>query len=659
MSDSDEAVGHGGPPPIVGEPPGMEVDPPARRGRKRGPTICRPTEGNVAIFLIIMSTTGFWHDTFTKRAMMQQSGMPGALANQIFDNVIVAHGDVLVGAVLGRWRIVTGMPPEGTHANMIWKRFKNIAGFLSYDVLDHQASRFTLDDLHHVVDLRPWIIEEQVAAAMGTSSTGDNLSFAQWREQVKQFGEFLPIVVARVCPALALAVVGGLFAVLHWAPLSPNRVSRKHVLKQAPIRAHLQDIAKGLQPRQLCPRREGRPREGRRQLESEMPAAVIIEWLDATSEIRSLKRAQEAVDKFGQIIARHNNLPRRTLLRGLKAAPYKALCRGRVKLDTTIMLLWRQYWQQSDMSKISLHLWIDSSPQRRGLEFLAASFDLCRQGQVVKRRLLPALSLARQMWDVFGKTLALLYQIWLIAGPKPDAMRAVLRSIRSLTTDMGVEASICHQRDCLREFLQEVGLTIPRGFTDEEWLFPNCLQVAGWKHKIDILIKRGLSSCSFFPNWLTKTKAVVSFMRDESNRQVLVDDLEQRHLDGLAGILRDASMPTFAAWRWGTLARVCRELSLWIASFAQHFRPELFRKTRDPERLKSVCAALQPDWMVQFKFVEWFMKFMDQLQQYGATCGCHRREYENGEDLNSKRSDWLAKVGPPSNITTIFLICHC
>ena len=61
----------------------------------------------------------------------------------------------------------------------------------------------------------------------------------------------------------------------------------------------------------------------RRWLESEMPAAVILEWLDATMEVKQLRRGGVALEKFTAIIARHTGVAAHDMLRELKHAPYR------------------------------------------------------------------------------------------------------------------------------------------------------------------------------------------------------------------------------------------------------------------------------------------------------------------------------------------------
>ena len=49
------------------------------------------------------------------------------------------------------------------------------------------------------------------------------------------------------------------------------------------------------------------------------------------------------------------------------------------------------------------------------------------------------------------------------------------------------------------------------------WLFPRAVEMPGWMHQFDLLIRRGLSSLSFFPGWVDLMKALISFLRQSQH----------------------------------------------------------------------------------------------------------------------------------------------
>ena len=66
--------------------------------------------------------------------------------------------------------------------------------------------------------------------------------------------------------------------------------------------------------------------------------------------------------------------------------------------------------------KLCIFLYSDASPQR-GAEFFATTADFY-DGESWTRVLLPAIALDPSCMDGIGKTLCLLWQIWLLVGPR-------------------------------------------------------------------------------------------------------------------------------------------------------------------------------------------------------------------------------------------------
>lgn len=85
-------------------------------------------------------------------------------------------------------------------------------------------------------------------------------------------------------------------------------------------------------------------------------------------------------------------------------------------------------------SSLHFYVHIDGSPQWRGLELLATSDDI-HEGVSFARRLLPAVPLEREQLDTIGKTMSLLWQLWLLSGPSAAALRFGLSAAGSVAFD--------------------------------------------------------------------------------------------------------------------------------------------------------------------------------------------------------------------------------
>ena len=93
------------------------------------------------------------------------------------------------------------------------------------------------------------------------------------------------------------------------------------------------------------------------------------------------------------------------------------------------MLLFREYWAKLFPDLPDVYIFVDGSPQWKGVELYAASFDIFmyRDGQWTRqRRLLPVIRIGMHMLSREGKALVLLWQSFLLVGPDFHALRRFL-----------------------------------------------------------------------------------------------------------------------------------------------------------------------------------------------------------------------------------------
>ena len=195
----------------------------------------------------------------------------------------------------------------------------------------------------------------------------------------------------------------------------------------------------------------------------------------------------------------------------------------------------------------SFYLYTDASPQLRGVEILATTLDIRWRGNWF-RCLLPVVSLSRTMLDVVGKTIALVWQLFLLTGPSFTTLQKILDRVQSITTDMGAEQHVPESLDLLPEFYQALDPRAPADLPKGEYLFPNAIHSAGWQHCFDLVLQRGLSSLRFFPAYLATLKCLVSLLRNKMTLDAIVDGLSSA--PAVAACIENLSLKNFAAWRW-------------------------------------------------------------------------------------------------------------
>ena len=320
----------------------------------------------------------------------------------------------------------------------------------------------------------------------------------------------------QMCPRLAQLVLRHKCAVLHVTAFG-QRLARKLLLVQsepsaACVKAWLQereelaaDVAETVPAKIL--RATGQN------------AALTLSWIEASARIKDTKKSYLAARSFAKLFARAGKFEYVELLEGLKVIHQEALRWGRCRLDLSSMLLSRALMHQMVSgltgTRVGLYLYTDASPQLRGTELCCSSIDtVCIDNDFHSRKLLPVVSLQRCMFSSRGKVFALLWQLFLFAGPTFAAMRGVCRRIRGVVTDLGAERKVADYRDVLPEFMALIGHPASPSDTlnlqTTTHLFPLAVALPGWRHAVDILLQRSLCSQSWFPRFLARLKVGAS-----------------------------------------------------------------------------------------------------------------------------------------------------
>ena len=218
---------------------------------------------------------------------------------------------------------------------------------------------------------------------------------------------------------------------------------------------------------------------------------------------------------------------------------------------------------------------------------------------------MPIIFLRRRQLDALGKTIGLLWQLTLITGVA--LLPAYTTRVRSVLTDGGVERLIADSVNILPDFFWFIRANPPANTEDHTQLFPRAIKLLGWKHQMDLIIRKGLTSLVWFPVWVSLTTQVVYFLRNVHYLAGLQKKLNELHLAVLCGQLEALKLPNFAKWRWNTLDFVCVSLNTVVQSLSRHFDVTWFADVRDRVMVRSVQRALSSQlWLEQFELVSWY-----------------------------------------------------
>ena len=174
-----------------------------------------------------------------------------------------------------------------------------------------------------------------------------------------------------------------------------------------------------------------------------MPLRRAVTFLDASRYIRDQTRIHETRTAFVNIRRAADGETVRLTRPGEPNRQRKPsewhpsrLRLARVKFDAYNTLLHRCCFKQLPILLCSFYLYLDASPQLRGLECFAAAFDILCQNSLwlIAHRKFPQVALGPMVHTTLGKACALLWMIWLIVGADYDAVLAFTNAVESLCT---------------------------------------------------------------------------------------------------------------------------------------------------------------------------------------------------------------------------------
>lgn len=597
-------------------------------------------EGPLRMFLVLASQTGRFGDLECEEAPPDwPSGEGYVLAGVALASAWSLRGPQSEAMDKAHFHMRRVMAKECRHA-------REILGFIDYPVLEAaglqepplvKSPADAIVQCGRSADTLVNLTKPGGMEPLGAHRLGDLLR--TWRAD---HGIKNAMVIVSLAPPIAGLLFRGEVASLHTAPIT-RKVARMKVLlsptepPQEVVRSFLQEAGATTTKNSTGGTGTFRlPKWADTMLEPDL----VLEWLDSSGFIKDLRSAPLASASFARLLARSGKVSATELHADLQQVSYTTLRGARIKLDVASMMIWREMWASmltKDPDNLHLYLYCDSSPQR-GAEFFASSVDVF-DGEMMQRWLLPCISLDASLMDAAGKTLALLWQVFLVAGPEFHLVRAFCSKVRSITTDMGTERMIVDSADLLGVLFNMVAPKHDlKREPKEEMMWPQAFHVPGWKHAWDLLLQRGLSTLKWFPMWLSRFKAVIAFFRVEGHRSTMATHLRRNGMGGLAEMVERVSLPSFAQWRWTTLHDCLRALLPCLASLSQQLDPKHFAKSKDGVAFASVVAAFASgEWHRQTAWVNHFCGTISTMMAWGSGCSCHEEELKAGKAVTCHR----------------------
>lgn len=203
---------------------------------------------------------------------------------------------------------------------------------------------------------------------------------------------------------------------------------------------------------------------------------------------------------------------------------------ARINLDIVAMTVTRALWRSllsTHAGRLRIYLHCDAPPQQSA-EFFATTANIFA-GVLSRRWLLPRAALVAEMMGARGKTLAIIFQVFLVAGPEFQRVRAFCGKVVPITTDMGTDMLVADPPDLLGALYDLVAPGVDIGpQPPQDWLFPVAVHMPGRRHAWDLLLQKNLGTLRCFPQWLANLKVVVNFLRYEGHRALTAAKRQRR-----------------------------------------------------------------------------------------------------------------------------------
>ena len=289
-----------------------------------------------------------------------------------------------------------------------------------------------------------------------------------------------------------------------------------------------------------------------------------------------------------------------------------------------------KWWAEDDIRAINVYS--DASPVV-GVELQGMLVDIVLKSGEVERLILPGSTLAYGFTDTMSKGVALLWGIWLIAGPTAEDVTWFCYHVRSMTTDFGVEMHLLDVPDIVSAMVAWAGgrplHTLGPLVKPDSRLFERALRIAGWSHTLGGVMKGVAEGMPQWPSSLEQMRHLVKFYKNNTHRNHIRRKLKSRLRPEVDKQLIHFTAG-FAKWRYETIYECLRQL-LDVREVSELPLPsELFPNPQDAVEVTNVMAACRdrPFWRwVSASFTKIF-RDLEYLRRWGMVCECpdHRAE---------------------------------
>ena len=322
---------------------------------------------------------------------------------------------------------------------------------------------------------------------------------------------------------------------------------------------------------------------------------ALVRAIAFTSFIRSPKYFTEALDEAENYLALDvEDFSRRDSTRDPSRS---ALCNALATADVVCCLLHRrcfEAWFQEDVIKC-ICLYSDASPVV-GTEIQGMVVDVMFRDGAFERIILPGSTIAYDAAYTIGKGIALLWAIFLVAGPSTRSLTTFCEHVSSFTTEFGVEMHLLEMPTVVNAFVEWASgrpFQALRPLVNQDTrFFHRVLRMAGWSHTFGGIMKEVANSMRDWPANLKHMRELCRLFKNKTHRRHIYSKL---HGVGKGPANLSALMSKFSAgfvkWRYEIVPEVQRQLLPLREFCEEHLDFALFRQSKDTEEIRASMHA--------------------------------------------------------------------
>jgi hypothetical protein len=342
---------------------------PQPKQKRRRKVVELVTTGTLTLFLLIVCRDGFGKNVHFESADEEA-------------NFVDATQHFIYGFCVGQWKL---LPADGA-SNDWQKRLHKIAGtrqnamgFIEYHAVEwfettRMFSEFPVDPLDTSRQILNKMLDILFMPNGRTDLNGKPLRELLPALETKYNSKFWwTAATAKLTLGFTLQLMDGSHLPFYAVPIRKWRAPRaSSILGFFPTSKQIKMFTERLRGENREPKSKptALPRW------HAWPAERVFKWVRASRNLKCVRKIEGTRNDFAELMDQDLTREQIAAIQQRPAVAHDVVRRGRIRLDLSMMLAFRHWWQNLNVQNLVINLFMDASPQKRGYELFSCSMDL-------------------------------------------------------------------------------------------------------------------------------------------------------------------------------------------------------------------------------------------------------------------------------------------